>query len=159
MERRLRFGCPKEQDYLHSVRLAHLPLSFLTDQLTLEHRYLTKVADQTVVLISPAQAQSLVWKGIAEDGDEDMDMDEEDQSDRLFSFEVSKSKEQEENVTMREGFKVSLPFLSSCLHLLMRSSLYSFRCLSLLYPLSFHPALPKNNLPLSLLEAILRSHT
>ena len=34
--------------------------------------------------------------------------DEEDESDRLFTFEVEKTKDQEENVTTRPGYQVRL---------------------------------------------------
>jgi hypothetical protein len=75
-------------------------------------RYLTKIADQVLALVSPSQASRLVWKSNTENDDYDDDFGEfndEEDSDRLFSFEVSKSKEQEENVTAREGFKMLLP--------------------------------------------------
>jgi hypothetical protein len=75
-------------------------------------RYLTKIADQVLALVSPSQASRLVWKTGAENDEDDEESEEsndEEESDRLFSFEVSKSKEQEENVTAREGFKVFLP--------------------------------------------------
>ena len=61
------------------------------------------MCDQVFGLISSDHAQSIVWKG----GNEDVSMDADDQeSDRLFTFEVSKTKEQEESVTTRTGFQV-----------------------------------------------------
>ena len=68
------------------------------------------MCDQVVCLISPDHAQSIVWK----DGDEDVSMDSDDEeSDRLFTFEVSKTNEQEESVTSRPGFNVISRFLMS----------------------------------------------
>lgn len=67
------------------------------------HRYLTKICDQIVALISREEAESIVWYG-GKEGDA-MD-DAEKESDRLFTFEVEKTKEQEENVTTRPGFQV-----------------------------------------------------
>ncbi len=52
-------------------------------------------------MISPTQAASLVWKETAEVTSVDLD----DNTDRLFTFEVHKTNEQEENVTIRPGFK------------------------------------------------------
>ncbi|KAH9963060.1 hypothetical protein BJV74DRAFT_880022 [Russula compacta] len=57
-------------------------------------RYLTKMCDQVVALLSPEYSTSLVWND--EDSDaESIDMDTGD-SDRLFTFEVAKTNEQEE---------------------------------------------------------------
>ena len=53
--------------------------------------------------MSPEQEKSIVWSD--EPDTEAMDIDDE-QSDRLFSFEVSKTNEQEEGVTVRPGFSV-----------------------------------------------------
>ncbi len=57
-----------------------------------------------IVLISDAHGQKLVWN----DGSEDvstLNLDE-DEYDRLFSYEVSKTNEQEENLTIHDGFLV-----------------------------------------------------
>ncbi|KAK0467152.1 uncharacterized protein EV420DRAFT_1507486 [Desarmillaria tabescens] len=66
-------------------------------------RYLTKVCDQLLCMISSEQAALLVWK----ENSEDPFMDLDDDADRLFTFEVHKTNEQEENVTMRPGFKIN----------------------------------------------------
>ncbi|KAK0489058.1 hypothetical protein IW261DRAFT_1602879 [Armillaria novae-zelandiae] len=73
-------------------------------------RYLTKICDQLVCMISPEQAASLSWKEpVAEDSFVGLD----DDTDRLFTFEVHKTDEQEENVTIRPGFK-AYHFISHC---------------------------------------------
>ncbi|KAI1789533.1 hypothetical protein LXA43DRAFT_1153915 [Ganoderma leucocontextum] len=69
-------------------------------------RYLTKIADQVVCLMSDEHAEAMVWRGEALDSEQDS-IDDED-SDRLFAFEVSKTNEQEEGVTSRPGFEISL---------------------------------------------------
>ena len=56
------------------------------------NRYLTKICDQVVALLSPSHATSLVW------GDEE----------RLYTYEVAKRNEQEEGAALRPGFKVTL---------------------------------------------------
>ncbi len=66
-------------------------------------RYLTKIADQVVCLLSDDHAQAIVWRNEVEPEDEDMDDDDDD---RLFTFEVSKTNEQEEGITSRPGFTV-----------------------------------------------------
>jgi hypothetical protein len=69
-----------------------------------ERRYLTKITDQILALISPEHAKAIVWqKNAAEDV---MDVDEEYETDRLFTFEIAQTNEQEEDVTARSGFKV-----------------------------------------------------
>jgi hypothetical protein len=54
------------------------------------NRYLTKICDQLIALLSPSHTTSLVW------GDED----------RLYTYEVAKQNEQEESASLRPGFKV-----------------------------------------------------
>jgi hypothetical protein len=65
--------------------------------------YLTKLCDQVLCLISQEHAEKLVWKTST---DQDMADDDED-AERMFSFEVSKTNEQEESVNWRAGFEVS----------------------------------------------------
>ena len=67
-------------------------------------RYLTKLCDQVTVLISSEHAAAMVW---GNDNDDDLDADDEE-SDRLYTFEVAKTNEQEENVSVRPGFQVVL---------------------------------------------------
>jgi hypothetical protein len=67
-----------------------------------------KMCDQVTALISPEHARSIVWN--EQDGEDTLLEMEEDQheSDRMFTFEVTKTNEQEEAVTPRPGFKVLL---------------------------------------------------
>ena len=69
------------------------------------NRYLTKIVDQLYCLVSPGHASSLVWAG---DDQEEIEIDEEeaDEVDRLYTFEVTKTNEQEENVVTRPGINV-----------------------------------------------------
>jgi len=69
------------------------------------YSYLTKIADQVVSLIAPRHAKSMVWSEESEDVTVDL---EDDQTDRLFTFEVAKTNEQEEGVSARPGFTVSV---------------------------------------------------
>ncbi|KAJ6534677.1 hypothetical protein DFH09DRAFT_932195, partial [Mycena vulgaris] len=73
-------------------------------------RYLTKIVDQVTCLISPEHARAIVWNDEAED----LPMDIDEESDRLFTFEVAKTNEQDEDVSVRPGFTVSMhaPLLS-----------------------------------------------
>ena len=71
-------------------------------------RYLTKICDQLVCLLSSEHSQAIVW------GDSEVDSDNQDasdtsdifDSDRLFNFTVEKKSDREENVTARQGFTV-----------------------------------------------------
>jgi hypothetical protein len=71
---------------------------------TLRNRYLTKICDQVVALLSAEQSASVVWN------DEDSDTNSAEvavgESDRLFTFEVAKTNEQEEGAVSRAGFQV-----------------------------------------------------
>jgi hypothetical protein len=53
--------------------------------------------------MSPRQENSIVWSDNPETEVTDID---DEQSDRLFTFEVAKTNEQEEGVTVRPGFSV-----------------------------------------------------
>jgi hypothetical protein len=77
---------------------------------TLQNRYLTKICDQVVALLTAEQSASIVWHD--EDSDnESVDVDV-GESDRLFIFGVEKTNEQEEGAVSRPGFQVQT--LSSC---------------------------------------------
>ncbi|KAF8549818.1 hypothetical protein OG21DRAFT_542691 [Imleria badia] len=66
-------------------------------------RYLTNICDQVTALISEDHAKSMIWSSSA--NDDQLSESDEDDTDRLFTFEVAKTKEQEEGVTVRQGFE------------------------------------------------------
>ena len=73
-------------------------------------RYLTKICDQVVALLSAEQSASIVW------GDDDSGTESEDDTgddDRLFTYEVAKRNEQEENAVSRPGFQVIPPSVNA----------------------------------------------
>ncbi|KAF8548559.1 hypothetical protein OG21DRAFT_1422875 [Imleria badia] len=74
-------------------------------------RYLTKMCDQVVSLISPEHAESILW---SEEDSKDMDTLEvdDDEPDRMFDFEVAETNGQEETVAVRKGFKVASPAIA-----------------------------------------------
>lgn len=69
------------------------------------------------VLISKEHCQKLVWSDKPDD-ERGINPFEEEESDRLFSFEVKKANEQEEDVKLREGFLVRTAFFGSSFALL-----------------------------------------
>jgi hypothetical protein len=77
-----------------------LPVSLLVN------RYLTKICDQVVALLSTHHSASIVW-GDEDDDIESIDMDARE-DDRLFTYEVAKRNEQEESAVSRPGFQVRL---------------------------------------------------
>ncbi|KAF8262192.1 hypothetical protein EI94DRAFT_1744157 [Lactarius quietus] len=66
-------------------------------------RYLTKICDQVVALLSAEQSQSLVWN----DEDNDIGSVDVNESDRLFIFGVEKTNEQQEGAVSRPGFQMN----------------------------------------------------
>ena len=79
-------------------------------------RYLNKLCDQLVCLLSSEHSKALVW-GNDDNNQADEEYDDDDEegtstgseetdSDRFVSFEVAKTKDQEENVAIRAGFLV-----------------------------------------------------
>ncbi|KAH9039441.1 hypothetical protein EDB83DRAFT_1717346 [Lactarius deliciosus] len=84
-------------------------------------RYLSKLCDQLICLLSSEHSSAIVWSRDddgADGGDGDDDSDdaftdsEKADSNRFYQFEVAKAKDQEENVVVREGFMMSSPFVS-----------------------------------------------
>jgi hypothetical protein len=78
-------------------------------------RYLSKLCDQLVCLLSSAHSRAIVWgrkDGGADTDDDDDDSDgtstdsEKADTNRFYRFEVAKTKDQEENVSVRAGFTV-----------------------------------------------------
>lgn len=71
--------------------------------------YLSKLADQTMILISPEHSRALVWNEAEEDDNSTEDVEEHDERvDRMFSFEVAKTKEEDEGVIPKPGFTVCI---------------------------------------------------
>ncbi|KDN46509.1 hypothetical protein RSAG8_04162, partial [Rhizoctonia solani AG-8 WAC10335] len=66
--------------------------------------YLNKLADQTISLVSPAQARALIWDTNAHNKDLPEDQKENDEDAQVFDFEVTKSLEQEEEAIGSPGF-------------------------------------------------------
>ncbi|KAH9171591.1 hypothetical protein EDB89DRAFT_1852099 [Lactarius sanguifluus] len=84
-------------------------------------RYLSKLCDQLICLLSSEHSRAIMWSRDddgADGGDGDDDSDgaftdsEKADSNRFYQFEVAKAKDQEENVVVREGFMMSSPFIS-----------------------------------------------
>ena len=69
------------------------------------YRYLTKICEQVVAMLSTEHSASIVW-GDEDDDDESMDVDAGD-DDRLFTYEVAKRNEQEESASSRPAFQVT----------------------------------------------------
>jgi hypothetical protein len=80
------------------------PILFLIS--CFRNRYLTKICDQVVALLSPKHSASIVWNGEGRDTESgDIDLDD---SGRLVSFEVAQTTEQEDGAVSRPGFQVFL---------------------------------------------------
>lgn len=73
-------------------------------------RYLTKISDQIICLMSPTQSQAFVWdhEEKEEEADTGLEYADDDNEDRLFTFEITKTNEQEESVVSRPGFQVCM---------------------------------------------------
>ena len=69
-------------------------------------RYLTKLCDQLVCLISAKHSQAIVWEDEVDDADDASPDSENVEWDRLSYFIVPKKSEQDDNVIAREGFTV-----------------------------------------------------
>ncbi|KAF8270133.1 hypothetical protein EI94DRAFT_1572289 [Lactarius quietus] len=76
------------------------------NRVTFMSRYLTKLCDQLVCLLSAEHSQAIVWGDEIDDLTDTSLDSENDDSGRLFNFEVAKTNEQEENVIARQGFTV-----------------------------------------------------
>jgi sigma54-dependent transcription regulator len=85
----------------------------------IESRYLTKMCDQVVALLSPEQSASLVWNEQEQESDAESVYTVVDDYDKLFAFEVSKTNEQEESATARPGFQVLFTVVACYRYLLL----------------------------------------
>ncbi|KAL4067468.1 hypothetical protein V8B97DRAFT_2061708 [Scleroderma yunnanense] len=73
-------------------------------------RYLTKLCDQVVALMSPEHAQSIVWK--QQDGDDDDSaLDRDVGNTRIINCVVDRTTDQEESIKVRKGFKASSEYI------------------------------------------------
>lgn len=73
-------------------------------------RYMSKLVDQTIAVISPEQSKSFNWK--AQDSSLDAGDDElDDDHGRMFAFQVAQTRDETESVTSRDGFKVFHPLV------------------------------------------------
>ncbi|KAI9437934.1 hypothetical protein BJY52DRAFT_1381767 [Lactarius psammicola] len=70
-------------------------------------RYLTKLCDQLVCLLSAEHSQAIVWEDEVADPDDASLDSENDDSHRLFDFTVAKRNGREENVIARKGFTMN----------------------------------------------------
>jgi hypothetical protein len=68
--------------------------------------YLTKISDQILCLMSPAQSQAFIWDHQEEEEDSALEYMDVDNEDRLYTFEITKTNEQEETVVSGPGFRV-----------------------------------------------------
>ena len=70
-------------------------------------RFLTKLCDQVVALISDQHSERLVFDDDTEDVDVDFDdSNTVEDSDRVFAFEVQQTRQQEDSARAGKGFKV-----------------------------------------------------
>ncbi|KAF8607199.1 hypothetical protein BDV93DRAFT_591195 [Ceratobasidium sp. AG-I] len=77
------------------------------NRVTFMRRYLSKLADQTIALISTKEAKLMVWDTGAHNADAPIGFAESNDESRMFSFEVSQTSEQEENAIARPGFEIT----------------------------------------------------
>jgi hypothetical protein len=89
-------------------------------------RYLTKLCDQLVCLLSSGHSQAIVWGDEVDDLEDaaSIDSDRDINSDRLCNYPVAKTTEQGENVVARQGFTVLYLIIHS---LLMLTSIVACR--------------------------------
>ncbi|KAF8548835.1 hypothetical protein OG21DRAFT_670471 [Imleria badia] len=74
-------------------------------------RYLTKMCDQVVSLISSEHAKTIIWSEEDSKDEDTLEVDD-DESGRIIDFEVAQTNEQEETVVVRKGFKADLPAIA-----------------------------------------------
>lgn len=76
-------------------------------------RFLTKLCDQVLALVSVEHDATLVLENEDENLDNDPEMSLTDDSDRLFQFKVQQTIQQEETASAGEGFKVLITIVFS----------------------------------------------
>ncbi|KAI9460720.1 hypothetical protein F5148DRAFT_255942 [Russula earlei] len=72
-------------------------------------RYLTKICDQLVALLSPSHSSGIVWHD-QDSGPESINVESDDDSDGLFMVNGGEISEQE-NVVARPGFQINSPYI------------------------------------------------
>ncbi|KAG9305010.1 hypothetical protein G9A89_007413 [Geosiphon pyriformis] len=80
--------------------------------LTNMHRYLTKLTEHQICLMSERDLENINWQIFGKEFDDDeKESDEEDQSDEdiCYDFEVTKRQEQKEDFELFPGFEMQLP--------------------------------------------------
>ncbi|KAI6143619.1 hypothetical protein BKA82DRAFT_2417840 [Pisolithus tinctorius] len=96
---------PEQNTWDDSVQVRRNRVAFM--------RYLTRMCDQIVALVSSEHARKMVWNDVGGDHqDEDGGIDGDDGGDRIIRCVVQKTTEQEESVQIREGFKVTSEYIS-----------------------------------------------
>jgi hypothetical protein len=74
-------------------------------------RFLSKLTDQMVALLSKEHARALILNdGVNDEDISEVDEDPSDDEDRMFAFEVQKTKEEEESLHLFPGFTVMWMF-------------------------------------------------
>ena len=81
---------------------------FFRPILTGPHRYLTKLCDQIVCLMSSKHSQAIMWGDELEDRHDISTVSVGGGSNRVYSFVVAKTNDKEEDVVARPGFTVFL---------------------------------------------------
>ncbi|KAI9444004.1 hypothetical protein H4582DRAFT_2189914 [Lactarius indigo] len=83
-------------------------------------RYLSKLCDQLICLLSSENTKAIVWRKDDDGADTESDEDnsdgtstssEKEDSNRFYRFKVAKTKDQGENVVVRAGFTMSSPLI------------------------------------------------
>ena len=70
------------------------------------HRYLTKLSDQVICLMSKEHSDAIVWNEDQNEKSPHVGKEKPVARNRQYTFLVQKTKEQEEGVSMHDGFKV-----------------------------------------------------
>ncbi|CAG8670678.1 6422_t:CDS:10, partial [Ambispora gerdemannii] len=76
------------------------------------HRYLTKLTEHQICIMSETDLNNINWQAFGTDNESDSEDDEYDENNIFYDFEVKKSQEQKENFELYPGFEVHIPKLS-----------------------------------------------
>ncbi|CAG8668355.1 6589_t:CDS:2, partial [Ambispora gerdemannii] len=90
-----------------------LASSHLKKNLSNMHRYLTKLTEHQICIMSETDLDNINWQVFGTDEeDHSAEEDDYDENDICYDFEVKKSQEQKENFELYPGFEVHIPKLS-----------------------------------------------